>query len=265
MVPTDPAPELFHGATVLGPLTRSVGDAALMLDVLAGTGETAASFVAAASRPPRRLRIAVSWRIPWSPLPARLDPEVRAAVERLAGVLAGLGHELIDEDPRYRASVLNVVPRLAVGLCDHVQLVPDRTVLDPRTRENARMARLMRGPGLALARATERRLARRIGAIFRRADVVLTPTTALPPPTAGASLRLSLRETNRATIAAAGGYTVPWNAVGWPAINVPAGLTEAGLPVGAQLLGPADSEPLLLALAAQLEQSERWHERWPPV
>jgi amidase len=37
------------------------------------------------------------------------------------------------------------------------------------------------------------------------------------------------------------------------------------LPVGAQLLGPANSEPLLISLAAALEQSERWHERWPEV
>jgi amidase len=44
---------------------------------------------------------------------------------------------------------------------------------------------------------------------------------------------------------------------------VPAGLTETGLPVGVQLLGPANSEPRLLALAAQLEAAERWHERWP--
>jgi amidase len=59
-------------------------------------------------------------------------------------------------------------------------------------------------------------------------------------------------------------YTWPWNALGWPGINVPAGLTDEGLPVGAQLLGPFGSEPLLIALAAQLERAERWQERRPP-
>ena len=45
---------------------------------------------------------------------------------------------------------------------------------------------------------------------------------------------------------------------------LPAGFAGPGLPVGAQLLGPANSEPLLVSLAAQLEAELRWHERWPP-
>jgi len=59
-------------------------------------------------------------------------------------------------------------------------------------------------------------------------------------------------------------YSWPWNVLGWPGVNVPAGLTESGLPLGATLLGPADSEGLLIALAAQLEQVERWQDRTPP-
>ena len=53
--------------------------------------------------------------------------------------------------------------------------------------------------------------------------------------------------------------------LGWPGVNVPAGLTDDGLPIGVQLLGPANSEPLLISLAAQLEAEERWHERRPPA
>jgi amidase len=58
-------------------------------------------------------------------------------------------------------------------------------------------------------------------------------------------------------------YTWPWNVLGWPGVAVPAGFTGDGLPVGAQLLGPACSEPLLISLAAQLESRVRWHERRP--
>ncbi|HZU60938.1 MAG TPA: amidase family protein, partial [Solirubrobacteraceae bacterium] len=58
-------------------------------------------------------------------------------------------------------------------------------------------------------------------------------------------------------------YTWPWNVLGWPAVNVPAGLTGDGLPLGAQLLGPANSEPLLISLAAALEQVQRWPDHWP--
>ena len=48
-------------------------------------------------------------------------------------------------------------------------------------------------------------------------------------------------------------------------MNVPAGLTESGLPVGAQLLGQGNAEGQLVALAAQLEHVCRWYERWPPA
>jgi amidase len=52
--------------------------------------------------------------------------------------------------------------------------------------------------------------------------------------------------------------------LGWPGVSVPGGLTSNGLPFGAQLLGPANSEGKLLSLAAQLERVERWHERIAP-
>ena len=60
-------------------------------------------------------------------------------------------------------------------------------------------------------------------------------------------------------------YTWPWNATGWPALNVPAGVTAEGLPIGAQLVGPEASEAQLFALAAQLEAAERWPDKRPPL
>jgi amidase len=103
-----------------------------------------------------------------------------------------------------------------------------------------------------------------VGSIFRRFDVVLTPTTAQPPLPVGAIDGLSNWETDKVIVGACP-YTWPWNALGWPAVNVPAGLTDEGLPVGAQLLGTANQESELIALAAQLEEACRWHERRPPV
>jgi hypothetical protein len=74
---------------------------------------------------------------------------------------------------------------------------------------------------------------------------------------------LSSWETDKVMVAACP-YAWPWNVLGWPAMNVPAGFTRTGLPLGAQLIGPANSESLLIALAAQLEIHERWQERMPP-
>jgi amidase len=115
---------------------------------------------------------------------------------------------------------------------------------------------------IPVAGLAERAARRRVGSVFKRFDVILTPTTAQPPLPIGRCAGLSHWETDKAIVAACP-YAWPWNVLGWPGINVPAGLTTAGLPLGAQLLGPAKSEPRLLSLAAQLEESERWHERRP--
>ena len=60
-------------------------------------------------------------------------------------------------------------------------------------------------------------------------------------------------------------YTGIWNMTGQPAMSVPAPPTGEGLPVGAQLIGPPDGEPLLLSLAAQLERELGWPEQRPPL
>jgi amidase len=269
-----PYADAFHGLACVGPLARTVQDAALLLDAASGNhplerhrpAPPVEPFAAAARRadPGRRLRIAVSYKIPYAPAPRRLDPDVRAAVQRLADVLASMGHQVEHADPVYGIVGAGVLPRAIGGLRPWVQAVPDRSALDPRTREAARVARWLGGPVLALARALERPASWQVGAIFRRFDVVLVPTSARPPMRVGAIGGLSSWETDQKLIAFCP-YTWPWNVLGWPAINVPAGLVGEGLPVGAQLLGPANSEPLLISLAAELEQVERWHERWPPV
>jgi len=266
-----PDAEAFQGLTVCGPLARTVDDAALLLDVVAGNhpGDLHRAqvppmpFAQAARREPGRLRIGLSFRIPFSGAPARLDGRVRAAVTRLASVLEGLGHDVIEADPRYGLLGTTFIPRSMAGLHDWSRRVPDAKLLDRRTRHNAAVGRALGGPALRAARALERPLSRRIGAIFRTVDVVLTPTTAQPPLPVGAIDGLGGWATDKVIVGACP-YAWPWNVLGWPALNVPAGFTDGGLPLGAQLLGPAHGEARLLSLGAQLEAAERWHERRPP-
>ncbi|MCG8915397.1 amidase [Actinokineospora sp. PR83] len=255
-----PEKELFNGITTSGVLARSVADAALLFDVLADTGT---AHQDAARTPPGRLRVALSLRPAFTGLPVALDPQVRAAVVRLAGVLRGLGHEIVLADPAYGLIGLNFLPRSLGGLNDWHGRVPDPALLDRRTRDNGRMGGLLRGRALAAAHATLGLFHRRVGRIFDRVDVVLTPTTAKPPLPVGGIDGLTGWQTDRTMIQSCP-YAWPWNVLGWPGVNVPAGLTSDWLPVGAQLLGPADSEPLLFSLAAELEQVERWYERTPP-
>ncbi len=270
-ISTWPDAESFNGLTCNGPLARTVQDAAVLLDAATGNDPRerhrppapAETFSQAAAREPGRLRIALSLGVPFNGVPARLDPRVRAQVERLAGVLEGLGHEVVRADPRYGLVGASFVPRSTGGVRSWMRRVPDAALLDARTRENARTGALLGGPLLALARLAEKPLQLQLGTVFRGNDVVLAPTTAQPPPAIGAIDGLTNWQTDKRMIAACP-YSWPWNVVGWPGVSVPAGLVD-GLPVGATLLGPANSEGLLLSLAAQLQEAERWHERRPPV
>jgi amidase len=124
------------------------------------------------------------------------------------------------------------------------------------------MGRVLGGAPLRAARAAEPGLRLRMGAIFDRFDLVLTPTTAAPPPRIDQHKGRGYWATSTAASAACP-FAWPWNVVGWPALSVPAGFTAAGLPIGAQLVAPAMGEPTLLALATQLEGARNWHEQRP--
>ncbi|MFI9169090.1 amidase [Streptomyces lincolnensis] len=268
-ISTWPRGESFQGITVNGTLARTVADAALLLDAASGNHDQdphrppAIDALAAAGREPGRLRIALALKPPFTALPARLRPEVRERVVQLAETLSELGHTVVAADPPYGQIGLTFIPRATVGLAERVREAPFPALLDRRTRDAARLGGLLGGPPLRAARRAEAVLHRRIGGFFTSYDVVLAPTTAAPPPRIGSMLGLGGLATDRAMIAACP-YAWPWNVLGWPGVNVPAGFAPGGLPVGAQLLGPANSEPLLLSLAAQLEAELRWHEAWPP-
>lgn len=268
-VSTWPDPEAFEGITVIGPLARTVADAALLLDLVAGPHDgdlhtpRPVTVRDAVDRDPGPLRIALSLARPFTATPTALHPELRDAVGSIAHTLRRLGHQVTLADPAYGILLgANFLPRSMAGLDAWRGRVPDPALLDPRTLANARNGRLLGGLPLRAARAVEPRIRRRIGAIFSEFDVILAPTTATPPPPVDAIDGAGNVETDR-VITAACPYAWPWNVLGWPAVNVPAGFTTDGLPRGVQLMGHESSEPLLVSLAAQLERELHWGDTHP--
>lgn len=274
-ISTWPHLDPFHGLAVYGPLARTVADAALLLDVLTGdhpqdlqrppapaalSADAVTPYADAASREPGRLRIALSFRTPLG-VPGPVDPEIRAAVLRIAGVLSELGHEVFPADPGYGLIGLSFLPRATTGVADWLETVPDACP-EPRTRTEASLGRLLGRRLLPAVRRGEPGLRRRVAGIFDRADVVLTPTTARLPLRIGALDGQGWWKTGN-TVAAACPFCWAWNVLGWPGVNVPAGLSADGLPIGAQLLGRENDETTLISLAAQLEAVERWPDRRP--
>jgi aspartyl-tRNA(Asn)/glutamyl-tRNA(Gln) amidotransferase subunit A len=87
-------------------------------------------------------------------------------------------------------------------------------------------------------------------------DLLVTPTTAVPPPTIEEAVRLGIEvELNR--------NTAPFNVYGLPTISIPCGFTSSGLPIGMQISGPRFGEAEVLALAHAYEQATDWHTRRP--
>ncbi|MGE0783115.1 amidase [Mycolicibacterium sp.] len=268
-ISTWPLPEAFNGITVNGVLARTVADAALVLDAAAGNAPgdlhtpppvTVSDYV---SQAPGPLRIALSTKFPFTVFRAELHPEIRAALQTVADQLEQLGHTIVAADPDYNLRMSwNFLARSTAGLPEWVERLGHRVTLDRRTTANARMGRALSQHILRKARAHEGATQRRIGWIFNLADVVLAPTTALPPPRVDAFDDLGGLATDRMMIRACPA-TWPWNLLGWPSINVPAGFTSEGLPIGVQLMGPANSEPLLVSLAAALEAINGWAKYQP--
>jgi amidase len=270
-ISTWPLPEAFNGITVNGVLARTVTDAALVLDAASGNvpGDLhqpppvkMSEFVAKAPGP---LKIAMSTKFAYSVFKPKLDPEIRAAMQKVAGQLEELGHTVVERDPDYNLRMSwNFLSRSTSGLLDWVDRLGPDVTLDKRTLANTRTGWLLSQNTLRKARAREAESHRRIGWIFNLVDVVLAPTTALPPPRVTDFDRRGGLSTDRAMIRACPA-TWPWNLLGWPSINVPAGFTYGGLPIGVQLMGPANSEPLLISLAAELEALNGWVMRQPDV
>jgi amidase len=270
-ISTWPLPEAFNGITVNGVLARTVTDAALVLDAASGNvpGDLhrpppvqMSDYVAQAPGP---LNIAMSTKFPYTVFRAKLHPEIRAAMQTVAGQLEELGHTIVAADPNYNLGMSwNFLSRSTSGLLDWVDRLGPQVTLDKRTLANTRTGWMLSQNTLRKARAREAESQRRIGWIFNLVDVVLAPTTALPPPRVNSFDRRGGLSTDRAMIRACP-LTWPWNLLGWPSINVPAGFTYGGLPIGVQLMGPANSEPLLISLAAELEALNGWALRQPDV
>lgn len=270
-ISTWPLPEAFNGITVNGVLARTVTDAALVLDAASGNvpGDLhhpppvrVSDFVAQAPGP---LKIALSTKFPYTFFRAKLHPEIRAAMETVAGQLEELGHTVVPDDPDYNLRMSwNFLSRSTSGLLDWVDRLGPGVTLDKRTVANTRTGWMLSQNTLRKARTKEAESHRRIGWIFNLVDVVLAPTTAQPPPRVHDFDHRGGLSTDREMIRRCP-VTWPWNLLGWPSINVPAGFTYGGLPIGVQLMGPANSEPLLISLAAELEALNGWAMRQPDV
>lgn len=256
-----PAGQVFDDAGVEGPMARTVGDVALFLDAMAGRDSRdplsldapSRSFVEAVRTAEPPARIAFSPDLGgFTPV----DPEVAAICERAVRTLAALGTEVVeavpnlaDLGPVYHALRGSVYADLGQRL-DASQ----RRVVKQEIRWNIDFGERMNGRELAAGRAGRAQLYREVSGFLQEHSVFAFPGAIVPPPDIDTHYLTELGGHPFPTYIDWVGVTFLATVVACPAIVIPAGFTETGLPVGIQLLGPQRGEASLLAVAAVLEQ-----------
>lgn len=261
LVGAKPAPGLvpvpggvhWYGLSAWGSLARTVGDAALMLDVMA------ASDAHHDPPPPDRpLRIAASTRHPV--VGARLAREQRAALDGVAEAFAAAGHHVRRTTPPYPLTPFEFINLWQAGIAQDAEEL-DHERLEPRTRALARRGRRSKSK---VRPVPATRFAARMAGWFQDHDVLLAPILATPAVPIGTWEGKGWLGTMMGA-ARWMGYASLWNLAGAAAVAVPAGLSSRGLPLAVQLIGPAGSERTLLGLAAQLEQVRPWPQGTDPA
>ncbi len=268
------APELegWRGLAVLGCLSRNVLDTALWLDVIAGgSREPEApslpdrSFVEAAKQAPGKLRVAYSTLAPRAAAPPTVDGVVKDAVSDAAQLLGSLGHEVTARDPDWGMIGNNITARFLGGVAETVREVPHPERLERRTRGFGRLGSTLPSAlyerALNSGRAAD---AARVNVLFDSFDVLVTPVMG------GTALPIRRWEGKGAISTVLGmsrfyPYCVPWNHLGNPAMSVPMGFADDGLPLAVQIICRPGDESTLLSLAAQLETERPWAQAHPPI
>jgi aspartyl-tRNA(Asn)/glutamyl-tRNA(Gln) amidotransferase subunit A len=246
----------------VGPLTTSVYDAALMLQVLSESDHDSAdpcvdtpSLVAALDEPPPNLRIG----IPRDFFFDDLHPEIAAATEKAIEHFRDLNADI-------REVKLEISTDRTLASAEAYAYHQEFLARSPQLYQPATLARIQAGTNISaddVLRARRDLQASRdaIRKIFDEVDVLLTPTVPIPPPVIADLLKRpeDLRPQELIMLR----NTRPFNVWGIPAISVPCGFTRDGLPIGVQLAAAPWREDLLLQAAHAYEQATGWHNEMP--
>ena len=258
----------------VGPICRSVMDVALMLEAIAGYDAVDATCVdwpteeyakALSSKTDFRIGIARQ------PFFADLDPDIGLAINEAIEVIRKMS-AVSEARPSGRASSLELIEVDLPSIPTAVQ-APEVYAIHknyyanspelyrPWMRERLAQAAASNTAAYVEDRFALERVRRTVNGVFAEVDLLITPTTPVPP--------ITIEEASNMSPAPAGEVwlrnTRPFNAYGLPTISIPCGFTKAELPIGLQIAGPRFGERRVLAFAHAFEQSTDWHKRRPTL
>ena len=240
----------------VGPMCKTVEDAAIMMNIIAGFDELEPTsvetpipdYTRALRTPTSKLRLGIARR----PFFENLDPEVAKAVEAAMAVLRKITATTIDVElpPTGNAATLWGSEAYAYH---KVWITQSPEKYQPGTRAQLQRTANANGGEYAQARRDLDLVRREIRKVFAKVDLLIAPTMKTPP----------------ALLSAPGGgggnNNVAFDMYGVPSISVPCGFTSSGLPIGLQISGAHFAETNVLALAHAYEQATEWHKRDPKL
>jgi aspartyl-tRNA(Asn)/glutamyl-tRNA(Gln) amidotransferase subunit A len=237
----------------VGPLTRSVLDAAMLLQAIAGydaqdvtsVDRPVAALIAAIKRGPASLRVGVPREYFFAGLQADVQTAVEQAIVVLSKLTAGVRDVVVPVNPEVNAAVM-----LAEGFAFHAARVREA----PQSFQPPVLGRLRGGEAVGTATYIDRRreldqMRRAAPGLFTNVDLLVTPTIPLLP------IAIAEAQDDQAGTALFARNTRPFNAYGLPAVSVPCGFAKNGLPIGLQIVGPPWGEESVLRLALAFEQT----------
>lgn len=239
------------GLATMGSVTKTVEDAALIQDILARADMP--SCARALEQPPPSLRVHMCTQSPVMDV----APEIQEAVYQAAKVLEKMGHQVIECSP-LEASISEFLPIWAYVVAQVPS--PSERLLQPVSRWLRKMGRDV---SLEEAKALQEKFCAQIDSFFGEADIVLTPTVGVSPPKVGA-YDLPDPKDSFYEAAVLGSFTILANLMHAPAASIPYGLDSHGLPIGIQIGGRPLHDPLVFAVAKQLEHEMPWRHRVAP-
>ncbi len=254
-----------------GPMVRTVEDAALVMNTVAGYDPEdpgsarveVPDYTAALTGNIEGLRIGV----PREYFTAPLDPGVGQAVREAVGMLEELGATVSEVDfPmfEYAQAVSGTVLMSEASACHRDLLKRDADKIYPPVRLRLEAGLFVSAADYLKAQQGRSEFNRAVQQLFETVDLLAGPTEPVTAPRILAQ-EVQAGEVSIGTTAALTQYTRPYNITGSPAISVPCGFSQDGLPIGLQLAGRAFDEATVLRAAHAYEQATDWRRRRPPI
>lgn len=239
-----------------GPMTKTVEDAALLLEVIADERVSVPKYTDALTGNVRDLRIG----IPKAHFYENLDQDVAAAVQAALGAFERLGARMQDVDLPAASTQLDTWIQIGApeAYAYHERNLKEHGVMygaDVRTRLET--GRDLLSVNHVRAQQTRAMMQAECAKILQKCEVLITPTVPIPAP--------RINALDQTVIASLTRFTRYFNLTGQPAISVPCGFTPGGLPIGIQIAGRPFDEETVLRAAHAYEQNARWFERRPPI